>query len=238
MKLMIINPDWGMTKEQMAARCRLLSRYVSSDVTLSMECLEETRVSLESSADIVLAGPEILKIARRAQEREYDGIILYCFSDPALEACRQAVSVPVVGAGQAACLMVPAVGYQAAILLADVRRIPEKLASLSRTGLSADRICGFEAICSRGLDPFTHREYLREELLAAGRRALDKTGAQVLVLGCLSFLGLAQELERELHVPVIDPGPAGVALAEALVRQGLRSSKRAYLDETDMSCIP
>ena len=67
MKLMIINPDWGMTKEQMEERCRFLSVYAGRDTELSMRCLEETQVQLDSVADAVLAGPEILKIAMEAE---------------------------------------------------------------------------------------------------------------------------------------------------------------------------
>lgn len=229
MKLMIINPDWGMTREQMDARCRILKASAGEDVELAMECLTETEVYLDSAADAVLAGPEILKMAVESERQGYDAVILYCFSDPALEACRQAVSIPVVGAGQAACLLIPTVGYHGAVLLADGERIPEKKVSLARTGISMDRICGFEAVRTKGLDPIRDRTLLKEELLAAGRRALEHTDAQVLVLGCLSFLGLSKELERELLVPVIDAGPASVCLAEVLVRQGLRPSKKAYL---------
>ena len=221
MKLMIINPDWGMTEEQMKQRCLMLADCSGSDALISMECLTETEVQLDSQADIVLAGPEILRMAVRAEQRGYDAVILYCFSDPAMEACRERMSIPVVGAGQAACLTLPMLGYQGALLVADRRRIPEKKVFLHRTGLSMDRICGYEAIQTQGLDPFRDRVQLREELLDAGRRAIAHTDAQVLILGCLSFLGFARELEEELSVPVIDPGPASVCFAEALVRQRL-----------------
>ena len=130
-----------------------------------------------------------------------------------MEACRQAVSIPVVGCGQAACLMIPLVAYQGAVIVADERRIPEKRMSIGRTGLSADRIAGFEAI----------KVQEQEET----RKAL--------VLGCLTFLGTAPELEKLLGVPVIDPGPAAVILAEGMVRQGLRSSVRAFLDRDAMT---
>lgn len=39
MKIFIINPDFGVTPEQMAARCHLLSAHVGPDVELHMECL-------------------------------------------------------------------------------------------------------------------------------------------------------------------------------------------------------
>lgn len=237
MKLKIINPDWGMTKKQMEDRCRILSGYADSTTELSMECLTKAKVYLNSAADIVLAGPEILEMAVRAEEDGFDAVILYCFSDPVMEACRQAVSIPVIGAGQAACMMIPLVGYQGALILADEKRIPEKKAALSRTGLSAERIEGYEAIHRQDLDPIRDRECLKKELLDAGKRVLAKTNAQVLVLGCLSFLGFGEELSEELQVPVIDPGPASVIVAEGLVRQKLYSSKRAYLGREDMSHI-
>lgn len=41
MKIFIINPDFGVTPEQMAARCHLLSVHVGPDVELHMECLVE-----------------------------------------------------------------------------------------------------------------------------------------------------------------------------------------------------
>lgn len=235
MKIMIINPDWGMSAMQMEKRLEVLSYYVGKDTYLSMRCLTKTKVCLDSCADGVMAGPEILQIAMETQEKGYDAIVLYCFSDPVLEACRQAVSVPVVGAGQAAYLMVPTVAYQAAVILSDAKRIPEKKLTLSRTGLSSERIVGFEAVNIKGMDPIQDNARLTEELLEAGKRALEKTGAQALVLGCLSFLGTGKKLEEKLQVPVIDPGPISVVMAESMVRLGLSSSKKAYLKRSDMT---
>ena len=37
------------------------------------------------------------------------------FSDPAVDACREVVSIPVVGGGQASCLLAPLVGRQAGL---------------------------------------------------------------------------------------------------------------------------
>lgn len=237
MKVMIINPDWGMTREQMDARCEMLSHYVREDTELFMECLTETHTYLDSAADAVFAGPEIVKMALQAEKDGCDAIILYCFSDPAMEACRQVVRIPVIGCGQAACLMIPVLGYHGALLLADEERIPEKMVSVGRTGLSAERIVGFEAVKKKGLDPKEDRAELIEELADAGRRALDKTGAQVLVLGCLSYLGMAAELEELLHVPVIDPATVAVTLAESMVRQRLCHSTKAFLTRDAMTTV-
>lgn len=228
MKLMIINPDWGVPPRRMQEELEQLSAFVSRDTRLDMECLKKTQVYLDSPADAVLAGPEIVEMAVRAEKNGYDAVVLYCFSDPALEACRQAVSIPVVGAGQTACLMIPQVGYQGCVLTADAGRIPEKLAALSRTGLEAGRILGFEGVSVEGLDVVQERELVLDRLTEAGRRILGRTCGQVLVLGCLIFLGMGSELEERLQVPVLDAAALSVGMAELLVRQNISSSRKAY----------
>lgn len=112
MKIFIINPDFGVTPEQMAVRCHLLSAHVGPDVELHMECLVENHIEIDSALDAALAAPEIIKMAVRAESEGYDAVVLYCFSDPAVDACREVVSIPVVGGGQASCLLAPLVGRQ------------------------------------------------------------------------------------------------------------------------------
>ncbi len=56
MKIRIVNPDYGVGEEAMARRCKFLQRYVGPDVELSMVCLTQTRVEIDSASDVVLAG--------------------------------------------------------------------------------------------------------------------------------------------------------------------------------------
>lgn len=233
MRIMIINPDWNVGESRMKWELEQLSAYVGAETELCMECLSETKVYLDSPADAVLAGPEILSMAVKAEREGFDAILLYCFSDPALNACRQVVEIPVVGAGQTACLTIPQVGYHGTVLLADGGRVPEKLAAVHETGLQPERILGFEGIDLEGLDCVRDREEVLERLTEAGRRALERTPSQALVLGCLSFLGMARELEERLKVPVIDPAALGAAQAELMARIGLKSSRRAYPKRKD-----
>lgn len=218
MKIYIINPDYGMTREEMDSRCGLLQRYAAPDTELFMDCLARTKVELNSARDAVLAGPEILSMAEAAEAGGASAVILYCFSDPAAEACRESLSIPVVGGAQAACCMVPLMGRRAGVLLADPRRIQEKELFLRSLGLSGDRIAAVDAVDFRGRSVWEDRDGALRALLEKGKE-LRRRGADVLVLGCLSFLGLGHPLSEALGIPVIDPAAAAVALAEALVRQ-------------------
>ena len=227
MRIFIINPDYGVTPEQLALRCQLLSAHVGPDVELHMECLTQNKIEIDSALDVALAAPEIITMALRAQKEGYDAVVIYCFSDPALDACRELLDIPVVGAGQTACLMAPLVGRQAGLLLASAARAAEKRLFVEQCGVEPRRITTMGGLTA-AVDPWGDRGRALELLAEAGARLLEQGGVQVLILGCLSFLGLAKPLERRLGVPVIDAAAAAVATAEALVRQGLGTSRPAY----------
>ena len=228
MKIMIINPDYGMTKEEMDLRCDILSRYIGADVELSMECLTSTKVYVDSAFDVVMAGPEIVSRAIQAQRDGFDAVVLYCFSDPALDACREAVSIPVVGGGQASCLVSMMVGRQSGILITDKRRMSEKMAFRYQTGLMPDNIRSIESVDLHHINVWKEREKTVEALEASSRKLMERDGVQVIILGCLSFLGLAEPLSLKLGIPVVDSAKAAVSMAESLVRQQLFTSKAAY----------
>ena len=48
------------------------------------------------------------------------------------------------------------------------------------------------------------------------------------MLGCGATTGLAERMQRELGVPVLDPGLIAAKYAEMLVALGLSQSKRAF----------
>ena len=228
MKIRIINPDYGVSPEAMAERCAMLRPFVGPDVALSMVCLTQTRVEIDSAADVALAGPEILRLARQAEADGCDAVVLYCFSDPAIDACRETLSIPVIGGAQASLLLAPHVTRRTGVLLADAQRIPEKELFLRTLGLAPERIQAIGAISFGGRDIWQYRDDALRELERAGRAMIEQDRVQCLILGCLSFLGLAAPLSEALHIPVLDPAGAAVAVAEAVVRLGLKKSRKAY----------
>lgn len=227
MKIKIINPDYGMTAQELAQRVAILQQVVRTDTELDMVCLEKHQVVIDSALDVIAAGPEIIGLAKQAESESYDAVVLYCFSDPALTACREALTIPVVGAGQCACLAAVNLGYHFGLLTTGAARIPEKKMFVYATGIAPERLA---AVVSIDMDMTKLHEDEAEtldRLCRAGEAALA-VGAQVLVLGCLSFLGWAEAVSDRLQVPVIDPAKMAVATAEMLAVQKLSMSKRAY----------
>lgn len=228
MKILIINPDYGMTHEEMALRCRILEEYTAPDTQLAMVCPQNSGVELNSALDVVLAAPEIVQLAADGQNAGFDAVVLYCFSDPVIDACREALRIPVIGGAQASCLAALNVCRSFGVILADEARLPEKKLFLRTLGVSPERIGQIAAVNLNGISPWADRETTFKKLLACGQKMMRETHTESIVLGCLSFLGLAEPLSRVLGIPVIDPAIAAVTTAESIVRQRLFTSKVSY----------
>lgn len=228
MKILIINPDYGMTQEEMSLRCRILEEYTAPDTQLAMVCPQNSGVELNSALDVVLAAPEIVQLAADGQNAGFDAVVLYCFSDPVIDACREALRIPVIGGAQASCLAALNVCRSFGVILADEARLPEKKLFLRTLGVSPERIGQIAAINLNGISPWADRETTFKKLLACGQKMMRETHTEAIVLGCLSFLGLAEPLSRVLGIPVIDPAVAAVTTAESIVRQRLFTSKVSY----------
>lgn len=228
MKILIINPDYGMTQEEMALRCRILEEYTAPDTQLAMVCPQNSGVELNSALEVVLAAPEIVQLAADGQNAGFDAVVLYCFSDPVIDACREALRIPVIGGAQASCLAALNVCRSFGVILADEARLPEKKLFLRTLGVSPERIGQIAAVNLNGISPWADRETTFKKLLACGQKMMRETHTEAIVLGCLSFLGLAEPLSRVLGIPVIDPAVAAVTTAESIVRQRLFTSKVSY----------
>lgn len=228
MKILIINPDYGMTQEEMSLRCRILEEYTAPDTQLAMVCPQNSGVELNSALDVVLAAPEIVQLAADGQNAGFDAVVLYCFSDPVIDACREALRIPVIGGAQASCLAALNVCRSFGVILADEARLPEKKLFLRTLGVSPERIGQIAAVNLNGISPWADRETTFKKLLACGQKMMRDTHTEAIVLGCLSFLGLAEPLSRVLGIPVIDPAVAAVTTAESIVRQRLFTSKVSY----------
>lgn len=228
MKILIINPDYGMTQEEMSLRCRILEEYTAPDTQLAMVCPQNSGVELNSALDVVLAAPEIVQLAADGQNAGFDAVVLYCFSDPVIDACREALRIPVIGGAQASCLAALNVCRSFGVILANEARLPEKKLFLRTLGVSPERIGQIAAVNLNGISPWADRETTFKKLLACGQKMMRETHTEAIVLGCLSFLGLAEPLSRVLGIPVIDPAVAAVTTAESIVRQRLFTSKVSY----------
>jgi allantoin racemase len=189
--------------------------------------------SIESHFDEAFSAPFVAIEAMKAERDGIDGVIIDCMGDPGMMAAREAVSIPVVGPGEAAMHMASMMGHKfSCISITDSVRpiffaharvygIAEKLASVRIINMPLQLI-------------EESPEKTFEALYAEAVKAIRQDYADTLILGCTGFVGVAQRLQdkikRELGmaVPVINPLPTAALMAVMMVQGGLPHSPQAY----------
>ncbi len=230
MKILVIGTDSGSSDEHLRARKSLLLQAASPGTEIIVDCQRETQVYVDSCVDVVITGPETLKRAVQAERDGFDAVCLFCGSDPAYDACRELLHIPVIGAAHASFATAMCLGYRYSFITTSKRRIPQKMEFIRSCGIDMSRLASVRSILyDHGAeDTVARRESTVRQLADVCRVCADEDGADVAVLGCLAFAGMAAEVGALAGMAVVDPAFAMIAMAEALVRQGVSHSKLAY----------
>jgi allantoin racemase len=175
--------------------------------------------------EAVAAAAVVRSIA--AHDGEFDAAIVACFGDPGLYGAREVTDAPVVGIAEASFALAMSLGHRFGVVSTIDRATPGTLDLLRHYGIEA-RCAAVEPTGVDVLDLDGDPVRAAAAIEVAGRRAVEQ-GAEVLCLGCGAMVGTRELVEAALGVPVVEAVPAAVALAESLVRLGLRTSKiRAF----------
>ena len=176
--------------------------------------------SIEGFYDDALAVPGLLAEIAKGEAQGVSAHVIACFDDTGLDAARALAA----GIGEAAFHAASLVAGRFAVVTTLARSVPAIEFNLLRYGLAAR--------CARVRAADVPVLALEERQTDACRRidaqiaaAKSDDGAEAIVLGCAGMADLAAELATRHGLPVIDGVAAGVALAETLVRLGLRTSK-------------
>ncbi|HEX3785157.1 MAG TPA: aspartate/glutamate racemase family protein [Pseudonocardiaceae bacterium] len=178
--------------------------------------------SAEGYLDGHLASVAMLDAVRR-YPHPYDAVVLAGFGEPGREAFRELLGVPVVDITDAAAHLALMLAPRFGVVTSLPRAIVQIQDSLHAAGVAANCV-GVRAADLPVLKVGKIEIGPTSPLVVQARKLLE-SGAETLVLGCAGLAGMDSALSAHLGVPVIDPVAAGVALADALVYLGLRTSK-------------
>jgi allantoin racemase len=221
MRIHIINPN---TTSSMTAKIGAAAKAAASTgVEIRAVNPGFGPPSIEGYFDEAFSVPGLL--AEIAKAPEADAFVVACFDDTGLEAARCATHAPVIGIGEAAFHMASLIAEKFSVVTTLARSIVPIERNLAKYGLAAR--CGrvrASNVPVLALDePGSEARHVIEKEIA---RALTEDGAEAIVLGCAGMTDFARDLERKAGVPVLDGVACAVALAESLVRIGLKTSKR------------
>ena len=222
MRVLVINPNASVEmsdviREQLHAVAR-------PDVNVDVVNPPGAPPAIESALDEAACVPPMLRLIRAARDRGYDAVVIACFSDPGLDAAREATDLPVVGIQDAAMHLAAQIGYRFSVLTTLAHRAPLRERAALLAGLDR-RLASCRPLDLPVLETVVNREQVVRKIVKVGREAIEVDGAEVLVLGCAGLGDLAIRASRELGVPVIDPNAAALKLCETLVDLGLSHSR-------------
>jgi allantoin racemase len=209
-----------------------VEKFASKGTEIDVEAIEYGTASIESAYDEMLDTPGIIKVAEKAQSQGFDGVITDCMADPALDAMREKLDIPVVGPGRVSMLYAADLAHRFSIVtvLENVVAILEN--RVMGLGL-ASKLASVRSVNIPVLE-LADVKKLTGALVAESIKAIEEDGAHAIVLGCTGMLGVSGDLSDALkrkgyEVPVIYPVAVAVKYLETLVSLGLTQSKKTYM---------
>lgn len=242
LQIRIVTPLCDVTQEQRKATLAEVGQFAGLGIEFDLVTLAAGPASIENLVDDALAAPQVVIETVKAEQAGVDAVIIDCMGDPGLMPARAAVSIPVVGPGEASLHLAAMMGHRVGCVsvLDSVR--PMLLAHARAYGL-AEKLVSVRTIGMPVLEIEHNLAKLSELLYVESQRMIVHDRVDTIVLGCTGFLGVAEKLEHRLRtaanfqVPVVSPLPAAALLAASMAWGGLRHSRRAY-PQVDKTRLP
>lgn len=238
MRLTVVMPGSDDYLDLFRQEC---ARWVAPGTDLDLVTIIGGTAAIASRSEVARAVPAILDQVLDAAENGADGVFIACSGDPAVDAAREIVDIPVVGGFQPALLTALAFGERISVLSVLPNVVPIFRDLVRREGL--DRRCQSVRVIDAPVLSLQDHTTLVNLLHAQASRAVADGEADVIVLGCTGFLGTAAALQARLaadgvFVPVVDPTGAALLWLESAVRLGLRPSRTTYAPPPVMTWLP
>ncbi|MCR1287357.1 aspartate/glutamate racemase family protein [Shouchella clausii] len=204
---------WTTEDEQLLQEHSVLLRQRMGIHSIS-DCIPDQPYGIYNQESKAAALPKITALVKEmAADADIDAISISCAADPALDVSRAAVSIPVIGAGEAgahaACMISDKIG-----VLGLTNKIPEAIETVL-----GERLVGH--LVPDGVTNTT--DLLKKETTAAAissARQLINQGATAILFACTGYstIHLKETIIKELAVPVIDLVEAQ-GMAYSMIRQ-------------------
>ncbi|WP_448586743.1 aspartate/glutamate racemase family protein [Thermaurantiacus sp.] len=184
----------------------------------------------DSYHDMLLMDWTVFQAGIDAEREGHAGVLIDTVSDSGLRALRSALTIPVVGPGEAAFATAMMLGKRFTVLSMWPQWFPLYEKTLTEYGWW-DRVASLRSIETR--PDLTELLAGKEDVVfarlkAEAEAAIAEDGADVIVLGSTTMHQSAAYLAANLPVPVINPGQVAWKQLELLLSLGLSHSKVAF----------
>lgn len=216
MKLLIINPNISHDVTRLIEA--EATRSIRADTELTLTTAPFGVAYIETRAEALIGGYAAMQIAAE-HHRDHDAVVVAAFGDPGLTALREVLPIPVVGLTEAALHTACQLGGRFSVIAISQRIQAWYRDCIASYGLES-RLASIRALD----EPLAHIGRVQEDqgdrLVELGRSAVEKDGADVLILAGAPLAGLARSVTARLSVPALDGVTCALAQAQALVDLG------------------
>ena len=222
MKILVINPNTSTVVTKKISG--IVHKIANPQTEVDVRQIPHGPESLESFYDEARATPYTLEVVYQANREGYDAIILAAFCDPGIEAIKEISEIPVFGLEEASFSIALLLGNKFGILTEKRHKESVKAREVRKHGLES-RFASVRALDMGVVEIAANPRLVKETGMKAAHRMIHEDSAEVIIMGCASMAGCAEEMEEKLGVPVIDPVAVTFKVVEGLVQLGLRHSK-------------
>lgn len=228
MKIKVIIPNSGLDSITLKSRETMLSKAVSSDSEISVECIEYGPDSIESNYDEVLAGIPLVNQCIKAEHDDFDAIVVYCFSDLAIDAIRENVSVPVIGPGEVSLAAADMISNRFTVITTVHENIARTERRLMKNKIAEVKMTSVRALDIPVIELRNNPDVTKTYLEKACKSAVIDERIDTVILGCLGLAQYGDFIREKYGIQVIDPAFIAVGYAEICARLNLVHSRKAY----------
>ena len=163
-----------------------------------------------------------------AYDQPFDAVIQAGYGEHGREGLQELLTVPVVDITEAAASTAMFLGHKYSVVTTLDRAVPMIEDRLKLAGLDA-RCASVRASGMAVLELEAQPERAVQAIVQQAALAVSDDHAEVICLGCGGMAELEAQVRARTGVPVVDGVAAAVHIAQALVQQGLSTSKvRTY----------
>ncbi|MCH9704504.1 MAG: aspartate/glutamate racemase family protein [Proteobacteria bacterium] len=222
MKIALLNPN---STASMTDKVRVVAeQYAAVGTEIIVANPSDTPVSIEGHYDEAMSLPGLLTEVQKADAAGADGIVIACFDDPGLPACREISPAPVVGLCESAMQFATVLATSFSVVTTLPRSVPIIEECARRYGME-HRCRKVRAANIPVLDLEHDAAAAVEKIKAEINRAIAEDRCEAVILGCAGMADLTRMLTKECGIPVIDGVVCALKLCEAIVGAGLKTSK-------------
>ena len=210
-------------------RAQLPDELIKSGNEVTFVPVKNSGAWLDSDYDATIADLLIFEAGLNAEKEGYDAVCIDTMSDSGLDALRSRLNIPVVAPAVASMHLACMLGHKFTVIT-----MWEKWIFLYKKHLDKyklwDRCASLVHIDeSPNLENLlTGKDETFRKLEAKCKEAIEKDGADVIILGSTTMHQSQKYLAEHLPIPVINPGLVAYKIAELLLELKLSQSKTAY----------